>query len=193
MSAALDPALHITLRAALSLLFLWAAVHKLRDIAAFTQAFNGYQLLPERLVPAASMCLIAVELALACSLPWLSAGAPALIAACLLAMYAAAIAINLARGRRHIDCGCAGPAERQPLSGALIVRNAVLCVAALVAAVPSSPRPLEWMDLATIAGGIAAFCFLYASVDGLLANASRLASLRSPVAEQSLPVALGEV
>ena len=36
-------------------------------------------------------------------------------AALLLALYAGAIGVNLARGRRDIDCGCGGPASRQPI------------------------------------------------------------------------------
>jgi len=38
----------------------------------------------------------------------------------LLALYTLAVVVNLARGRREIDCGCFGPAARQPLSAALV-------------------------------------------------------------------------
>ena len=76
-------------------------------------------------------------------------------AAALLAAYGAAIGVNLARGRRHIDCGCVGPAARRPIGGWLVARNGVL------AAPSRSPgsragrraRPLVWVDALTVVGG----------------------------------------
>ena len=59
-------------------------------------------------------CLSRAELAVGAwplrSRRWLRP--PACAAAALLALYAGAIAINLIRGRRDIDCGCAGAARR---------------------------------------------------------------------------------
>ena len=44
----------------------------------------------------------------------------------LLALYAGAMAVNLARGRRDLDCGCAGPGVRRPVGEGLLIRNGAL-------------------------------------------------------------------
>ena len=141
---ALDPTLHLTLRAALSLLFLWSASHKLRDAAGFQGVLANYRLLPDRWIASTVAVLVAAELCVAGGL-WLPGlGADAACAtAGLLALYAGAIAINLIRGRRDIDCGCAGVAAHQPLSAALVVRNGVFAAAALASALPVAPRSLR--------------------------------------------------
>ncbi len=175
---ALDPALRIALRAALSLLFVCAAGHKLRDIAGFRAALANYDLLPQPTLGVFPVLLIGAELGTAAGLwlPGLGAAA-AISAASLLVLYAGAIIINLIRGRRDIDCGCAGAARGQPLSAALVTRNGALATAALASALPMAARPLTWVDGVTIAGGVAALALLYAAVAGLLAYAPRIAGL----------------
>ena len=109
---AIDPVPRALLRAGLALLLLSAAVHKLRDARGFRAVLADYRLLPERLVPALAVALIGLECTVGASLLVPGAGpAPALAAAALLSVYAGAIAVNLARGRRHVSCGCAGPAQ----------------------------------------------------------------------------------
>ena len=119
---------------ALSLLLASAAWHKLRDVGAFRAAVENYRLLPPRLGGARSRAFAdrrrvraggrAVAAARRC-------GGAALGGAALLALYAAAMAITLRRGRRDVDCGCAGPAHRQSVRPALVARNGVLVLAAL--------------------------------------------------------------
>jgi len=58
----------------------------------------------------------------------------------LLVLYSSAIAINLVRGRRDIECGCGGAATHVPLSGWLLARNAALMATAL--AVCAAPHAL---------------------------------------------------
>src|SRR5205814_5598890 len=121
------PAADLTLRTAFALLFAVAASHKVRDPARFRATLADYRLLPAPFVWPAAMLTIGAELAVAVVLfvsSWRALGP--LTAAALLCVYAVAMAINLARGRRHLDCGCAGPAHRQPISGGLVVRNALL-------------------------------------------------------------------
>jgi hypothetical protein len=165
----MDPVPHLALRAALALLFLSAAAHKLRDGAAFRARLTAYDLLPARAVPAAAVLPIGAELLAAVWCAWPTAS-PAWGAgpALLLAAYSAAIAINLVRGRAHIDCGCG--AESQPLSGALVVRNALLIAALLLVAGPPRPRALVWFDIVTAAALLMAMCLLYAAVNRALAN-----------------------
>jgi uncharacterized membrane protein YphA (DoxX/SURF4 family) len=117
-SLAIDPALQLALRLALGAVLLQAAAHKLRDVAAFASAIAAYRLLPERRSRAAAAAFAVAELAIGCALLLPAAGPlPSVAAGALIAVYSLAVAVNLARGRREIDCGCAGPAARQPLRG----------------------------------------------------------------------------
>ena len=173
-----DPAVQFTLRIALSLLFAWAGGHKVRDVAGFRSALASYELLPAGWIGPCTVGLIAMEISVAIGL-WLPGCAVivGLAAAGLFALYALAIVINLVRGRRDIDCGCAGVAGDQPLSGGLVSRNAVLVIVALVITLPAVPRPLTWLDAITISAGVSVLALLYAAVDGLLANAPKIAAL----------------
>lgn len=174
----LDPALRLALRAGLSLLLASAAWHKLRDVGAFRAAVENYRLLPPVWALPVAAFLVAAEsgLALALVLPGVG-GAAALGAAALLALYATAMAVTLRRGRRDVDCGCAGPARRQSVRPALVARNGVLILAALCAALPAGARPLAWVDAFTVLFAPAAAAGLYLAIDGLLANGPRLAAL----------------
>jgi hypothetical protein len=178
----LDPAIEFVLRGGLALLLLSTALHKARDFTAFRSAVIGYALAPERFAAAIAALLAGAEAAIGTALlapASLGVRAPALVAtALLLALYAAAIAVNLARGRRDIDCGCAGPAARQPLSEWLLARNAILVVAALVCLGGVAARPLAWVDAFTVSGGIAMAVATWLAAHRLLANAPALARLR---------------
>ena len=175
---AIDPALQLTLRAALSLLFVWAASHKLADRAGFRSTLAEYELLRARWLEAVAVLLMSAEVGVATAL-WFPtvAAIGALAAGGLLVLYAGAIAINLRRGRRHIDCGCTGAAGRQPLSGWLVARNGLLVCTALAAALPAGGRALTWVDDLTVVAGVAALALLYAAADGLLAAAPTTAAL----------------
>lgn len=173
----MDPAVDIALRAGLGLLLAFAAWHKLRDMARFRATLADYRLLPERLVAIAAVIVVGLELLTAMALLDLRiAGAWA--AAALLTLYAAAIGVNLARGRRHIDCGCGGPTERRTISGWLVARNAVLVAVALAGLAPVASRPMTWVDAITIPGMTLLLAAVYAAVDGLIANAPGFARLR---------------
>src|SRR5216117_2045159 len=169
----MDPVIDVTLRTALALLFFVAAGDKLRDLGRFRATLAEYRLLPAGLVPLAAALVVGAEAAAA------GARATGLVsAATLLLVYGAAVAINLARGRRDIDCGCAGPAVRRPISGALVARNAALAALALAGLFPVHPRALLWVDALTVAGATAALAAFYASLDRMIAFAPGLARLR---------------
>ena len=176
MALAVDPALALAARLGLALLFATAAAHKLRDPSAFRAALAGYRLAPEWSHGAAVVALIAAELGVAFLLVASERGA--VPAALLLALYSAAIASGLARGLREIDCGCFGPAARQPISAGLIARNLALVSLALAAALPAGARDLTWFDTIAICAAVAAGSLLYASANTLLANAPLLRALR---------------
>jgi hypothetical protein len=177
--AVLDPALQLALRGSLALLLLVAAAHKATDAGAFREALAGYALLPRGVVPFAAASFMTIEASLAIGLLWpLLAPEAALLTAGLFFLYGAAIAINLARGRRHIDCGCAGPAGRQPLSPGLVVRNAALVLMALAATTPAGVRTLVWIDAVTVVAFVLAAALVYAAADAALAQAARLSLAR---------------
>ena len=176
----LDPAIDATLRALFALLFASAAWQKLAAPGDFHAAVREYRLVPGAAVAAVAVLLVAAEVAVAAALgvPALRAAALAAVAALLL-VYAAAIGINLARGRA-IDCGCGGPAVGRPISGWLVVRNVALATVALAAAGPVGIRQLVWVDAVTIAAATAGLALLYAAADRLVRHAPALAALREP-------------
>ncbi len=175
----MDPALVLLLRAALALLFSVAAVHKARALREFRAVVGAYRLLPAGLVAPAAIALPAVETAVATALctPRLG-GAGLLGAAALLLLYAGAMAVNLARGRRDLDCGCLGPARRRPIGPGLVARNLALAAAALGGAAAPGLRPLVWVDAVTVGAGTVALAALWVAAERLAAHAPALARLR---------------
>lgn len=159
----------------LTLLWIVAAIHKLRDPSAHETAVAQYALIPEWAVPATAAVLPWAELAIGVGLIFARPVA-ASASAGLLLVYALAIGINLARGRTDIDCGCSGPALRQPLSFRLVGRNVVLIAASGALLLPASPRTLHWFDGVTILLGILIVTSIYAAVEQLLSasNGSRV-------------------
>jgi hypothetical protein len=148
-----DPAVVWVLRASLALLFAAAAFHKLRAPRGFAVTLEAYALLPRALVSAFAWALAGAEVVLAAALLVPGLGAkPAAGGALLLLVYSGAIGANLLRGRTDIDCGCLGPAARQPLSPWLLARNGVLVVGCLALLAPVSSRPLVWADAVSIVG-----------------------------------------
>jgi hypothetical protein len=68
-------------------------------------------------------------------------------------LFAAAMAINLARGRTHIDCGCFDATQRQPLRWLLVARNIVLAVLLIAAAFSRNAAGGSW-DFTTLLMGV---------------------------------------
>jgi hypothetical protein len=179
----MDPVLAVVLRGALALLLVVAALHKLRDRGAFGATLDAYALLPAALTATVARLVPALELAAAALLVApRTAAAGGVLATALLAVYAAAMGINLLRGRRDLDCGCMGPGARSPVGLGLILRNLVLMVAALVAGfAPGHARALVGVDFLTVPLAIAALAALYAALERVLALAPTVAALRAEV------------
>jgi hypothetical protein len=95
----------------------------------------------------------------------------------LLGVFTGAIAINLARGRTDIDCGCFGPALRQRLSWWLLLRNGALFALLAIALMPAGVRPMDFLDVATAAMAAATVVVLYTAANYLIANAPGLRAL----------------
>jgi hypothetical protein len=165
----LDPAVEILLVAAAALLFGSAAVHKARAPAKFAAALEAYRLLPRQLLAPATLLVPLAEMAAALGMLWrLTRPAAAVLGAMLLATYAAGIAINLRRGRRDIDCGCAGFGQRRAIAPWMVWRNLALALCLLFLLLPRGSRALTWSDAWTIAAALAAGTLLYLAADLLL-------------------------
>ena len=168
-----DPVFTWILRASLAALFATAAVHKIRDPRTFLHTFSDYEILPPLVTAPGAIVLVVAELSIAVALlidP--DAGRAGLAAASLLSIYTLAIAVNLLRGRRKIDCGCFGPAHRQPLAGWLVLRNAVLAMAAAAICLPISDRSLHLLDGLSLLGGFLTLALLFNAINVLAAESA---------------------
>lgn len=122
----------------LGVVFLLAALPKLRDRKTFARIVARYRLLPRRLARPFAFAVVASEsfLAVAFLTGWLLPIALPLAAAVLL-LFAAAVGLSLRRGRR-IPCGCFG-GEDESVSVRSVARlGALLAGVAVVAAVRPS-------------------------------------------------------
>ena len=176
----LDPGLGYVIVIALALLFAQAAWHKWRGLVQFGAVLLAYRLVPAPLAGplrvAVPTCESAIALLLlpAATRPWAAAAG-----AMLLLAYAGAMAINLRRGRRDLDCGCTGPAERRPIAAWMVWRNALLAALLALGGLPWAARPLGATDAFTVGGGLLVFALLYAALDRLLGQIMpRSAALR---------------
>jgi uncharacterized membrane protein YphA (DoxX/SURF4 family) len=160
------PELEVAVRVLIGLVFLVAAVSKMRHWSIFEGVIGNYRLLPQFAVrPFAWLmppCEVAVGLAVLAGVPYAS-----LAAAALLTLFALAMAVNILRGRSHIDCGCFNSALKQPLRWSLVLRNAVLTSLLGFSAGAPSPAPGGVLLLGAL-GGISLFVIVQC-VNALLA------------------------
>lgn len=158
----LDPSIPMACRVLGALVFAAAAWGKLRYYTEFSGVLGNYRLLPESLVSPAAPLLIGLELAVAGSLVtgwWIEFGA--VLGCALLAVFALAMGINIARGRRQIDCGCFRSALRQHLRPALLVRNALLFAALALVALAGAPGVFARVTLLQVIDGAGAGLALF--------------------------------
>lgn len=166
------PALHLVSRLVLASVFLLSARGKLRAPRRFVQIVIAYRILPLPLGRLYGRLLPWLEGALGL---WLLLGVAArcagTLAGLLLLSFFAAVALNLLRGRKQLECGCFG--GNGTLGAATLVREVVLllpalhlaCVTArpvtdplarLASALAWHPAPLDWLALALSLAGLAA-------------------------------------
>jgi hypothetical protein len=155
-------------RVCVGLVFLLAATQKMRHWRILSGVIANYRLLPGWAVAPATALLpplelmVAVLLLSALAMPW-----SLLVSIALLALFAAAMAINLRRGRADIDCGCGKSSLKQTLRWTLVGRN-ILLVALLL---PSLALPGPATSLLVVSGMSAglAFFLLYLLLNTLSA------------------------
>lgn len=168
----IDPAISWTVSMALALVFGASAMIKFVDFSEFRGALENYRIVPEGLsLPAAAIVPI-TELGCAIGLlvPRYHLTA-AMLLIFLVAIFTAAIGINMMRGRLYIDCGCFGPMLRQPLSKWSLVRNGLLMLLNAVVMLADDARAMTKLDVVTITLGASTLVLLYGAANYLLANA----------------------
>ena len=171
---ALDPVVGLTIALLLGWVLAEAGLHKLREPLRFAGIIDAYRLLPRGAGAWLARPLGVTELLVAAALlvPVAHRSA-AMFAGLLLCVYFVAIAINLARGRRDIDCGCGG--APQPISAALLLRNAILvALSGWVATGQAVARPTGWLDLLVALGAAVVAILAYASAAQLLSNRQQM-------------------
>lgn len=174
-TVAIDPVPAAILSLCLAVLWLAAGLHKLADLQAFAGALQAYDIAPRALLVLLGPMLPVLELALAAGLlNAVTRPAAGVLGALLLLGYAAAMALNLRRGRRDLDCGCMGFGTRSRISSTLVWRNALAALASLCAGLlPRASRASGWMDTWTIIAAVMVIVLLYLALEGLRAAAQR--------------------
>ena len=144
-------------RVCVGLVFILAATQKTQHWRVFSGVVANYRLLPRPLIGPVAALLPPLEMLVGILL--LSAqirpfGALAAIA--LLGLFAAAMAVNLKRGRSEIDCGCGHSFLKQNLSWVLVGRNAGLAALLVPSLVFTNAMPMP-VNLTGIAAGLGLF------------------------------------
>jgi len=125
-------------RVALGALFIWAAVTKLPDMAAFAQDVANYRVIPAALVPLLAAAVVGIELLAGIALV---TGVMERSAAAVLAVLLGAFTVLLTQALlRGIDlrCGCFGGDERA--SWWTVVRDLVMLATAIAVARGRAPE-----------------------------------------------------
>jgi hypothetical protein len=158
----MDPLLKLTVAWSLAVLFAASTAHKIAAFGEWPGVVRSYRVLPRTLaLPAAGLLLIAGALT-AGALVWpATRQIGSCAAAAQLILFAAAMAINLRRGRSSIDCGCFGSRLRQRISAWMMVRNLILALVALGVLLPAKPRELTVLDIAAVVAAVATLALLY--------------------------------
>jgi hypothetical protein len=137
-----------------ALIFFSAAAGKMRNWPTFRGVVANYRLLPDFLVAPVACLLPPLEAAIGVGLltPWASPWA-ARAAAAMFTLFATAMAVNLTRGRRAIDCGCFQNALKQTLRWRLVARNVAVALLLLLASADGA-RPMPLVEPAYLVNGL---------------------------------------
>ncbi|WP_081193839.1 MauE/DoxX family redox-associated membrane protein [Halomonas sp. BC1] len=160
----------------LALILAQSVWHKVNDYGRFLGLVANYRLVPGFLEEGVSRTLIALEALLVVLLVFpATAVLASLSGGVLLLVYAAAMGINLLRGRQLIDCGCGGRA--QPVSWLLVLRNLTLALLALLPAIFDAGEPSKMeLTVALLAGAV--LWLTYNLAGQVIENNRLLSSLR---------------
>jgi hypothetical protein len=148
-----------------------ALLHKLTARVEFAATLADYHILPARWSVAAAVLIALLEgIAILAIIAPASRQQGAVLAATLFVLYSAAMAVNLLRGRDHIDCGCGGTG--QPLSWFLVGRNLLLVAGCACIVTCDMPAMLGVAECAAAAGLVPLLWLLLVLFDRILGNRS---------------------
>jgi len=119
-------------RAFLAGIFAMSGTGKLFSISKFEETLRSYEIIPPRLVKSSALTITGVEFLIATFL--VLGFCVQLAAACsslLFALFSAAMAVNLMRGRNWLDCGCFGSLGTR-IHWNLVVRNLLVAATTCV-------------------------------------------------------------
>ncbi|MBV2150757.1 methylamine utilization protein MauE [Sphingobium sp. AS12] len=153
------------------LILLIAGIDKWRHRMLLPGVIANYRLLPTGLVLPAAKILPIAEIGIGGALIVGFAPLPVILAILLLTLFGVAMAINIRRGRTHIDCGCGRSQLRHPVGWPLVARNAVLAVLLFPRLWPAPS--FGAMDIGTaMVGGVALYLayLLCNSIGALIAS-----------------------
>src|SRR5215471_19218332 len=176
-------------RLSLAFIFVLAGATKAADLAGTRKAAVSFGI-PEKLAVPVGACLPFVEMLVALALlPTNTAWLGAVGALALLSVFAAAIAVNLAKGEAP-DCNCFGQLHSKPVSWSVFARNLVLAAIAglIVTQGKTAPGLSAFNWLGDMKAGEVASLALSTVAVGLLAAA--VVYLRRIISQQ---VALGSM
>jgi uncharacterized membrane protein YphA (DoxX/SURF4 family) len=141
----------IGFRFALGTVFLLTGLAKLPRRREFVAVVRAYEVLPSRLVSPVARAVPHLELVLGgLLLVGLGVRWVAMLLGIMLALFSAAVGVNLARGR-DLDCGCFAGAARH-ITWSLVARNTVL-IAMSAVTVAFGPRAFALDELVSGAAG----------------------------------------
>jgi uncharacterized membrane protein YphA (DoxX/SURF4 family) len=124
--------------------FLYAAVPKLADPAAFAEAIDNYHVLPASLVGPFAAILPLLEIVTACALvAGVGARGAAIVAGAMLLAFVVAMAQAMARGI-DLECGCFGAETRAEVGWPAIGRNVLLIALCVLVA---AAKDVRWREL----------------------------------------------
>jgi Methylamine utilisation protein MauE len=157
-------------RLTVAVIFALAAFHAMREWALFGGVVEQYRIAPRRLAMIFARILPPLELTAAAALLLPITGrAGAALGLCLMAMFTAAITVNLARGRASIDCGCGG-AGGQKLSKGLVLRNLVIMAGLALAWDAPFEGAVDGATSIGVIGASVALIALYFTANQLMTN-----------------------
>lgn len=158
--------------ACLALLLGISGFQKVRNLREFQSVLKHYELMPAGFVPLIAVAVIAAELCVPVLL-FISMTSALILAAVLLGGYAFGIAVNLLRGRTHIDCGCSlNTKTDQRIHWGMVARNVVLVFAAMAGLLLMSNNALalngHWLETVSLAASVGVLALLYVAFEHAL-------------------------
>lgn len=168
----LDPVILYSLIGGFALLFALSALEKYQDMPAFQLKLENYQVLPAIVTSGMTNVVFVTEI-VATTLFLTPAYLYGLaLAAMLMLAYTSGIAINLKRGRTHIDCGCLG-SQGEGISGYHLLRNSTLLILLGICFLPVTDRQMIWLDYSTIVLFLGASAASYATANLMIAHTNQ--------------------